>query len=163
MRRWRCLDSYLTPPSPTRTEAPLPTATRAQRGCGSLNERSSIPFGISLRFNTLFLQYGTQVYTLTCSAHTTRARAIHIYIYTYQRSEDGLTHRPPCASVQYGNLTEKVWARRPIARGGLALAAEGSSEADLPLCRVAERVEVLPAGVLDHGRRPAQEHERLVP
>ena len=36
-------------------------------------------------------------------------------------------------------------------------------EADLPLVRVAERVEVLAAGVLDHGRRPAHEHERLVP
>ena len=37
------------------------------------------------------------------------------------------------------------------------------SEADLPLCRVAKRVEVLPAGVLDHGGRPAQEDEGIVP
>ena len=37
------------------------------------------------------------------------------------------------------------------------------SEADLPLCRVAKCVEVLPAGVLDHGGRPAQEHEGIVP
>ena len=55
-------------------------------------------------------------------------------------------------------------ALHPTARNAAAAQKQTCrSEADLPFGRVAKRVEVLPAGVLDHGGRPAQEDEGIVP